>query len=220
MQTGLPGWPERVKLMQEHWLGKSEGVRFAFLHDIRDGRGALIGGGRLWVFTTRADTIMGVTFCAVAPEHPLALRAAEKNPAVAAFLESCKTGGTTEAEIATQAKRGIDTGLVVEHPLSHEQIPLWVGNYVLMHYGDGAVMGVPGARRARLRVRQAVRHRHAAGRSTSTARSSRTTSGRTGTPTRRAASRSTPTSTAASPTRSRSTRSPPRSSTAASAASR
>ena len=143
VQTGLPGWPERVKLMQEHWLGKSEGVRFAFLHDVRDGAGALIGGGRLWVFTTRADTIMGVTFCAVAPEHPLALRAAEKNPAVAAFLESCKTGGTTEAEMATLAKRGIDTGLVVEHPLSHEQIPLWVGNYVLMHYGDGAVMGVP-----------------------------------------------------------------------------
>src|SRR5215203_5464030 len=143
VQTGLPGWPERVKLMQEHWLGKSEGVRFAFLHGIRDRTGAPIGGGRLWVFTTRADTIMGVTFCAVAPEHPLALRAAEKNLAVAAFLESCKTGGTTEAEMATQAKRGIDTGLFVEHPLSHEQIPLWVGNYVLMHYGDGAVMGVP-----------------------------------------------------------------------------
>ena len=143
VQAGLPGWPARVKLMQEHWLGKSEGVRFAFLHDIHDRAGALIGGGRLWVFTTRADTIMGVTFCAVAPEHPLALRAAEKNPSVAAFLESCKTGGTTEAEIATLAKRGIDTGLVVEHPLSREQIPLWVGNYVLMHYGDGAVMGVP-----------------------------------------------------------------------------
>ena len=143
VQAGLPGWPERVKLMQEHWLGKSEGVRFAFLHEIRDGRGALIGDGRLWVFTTRADTIMGVTFCAVAPEHALALRAAEKNPAVAAFLESCKSGGTTEAEMATQAKRGIDTGLFVQHPLSHEQIPLWVGNYVLMHYGDGAVMGVP-----------------------------------------------------------------------------
>ena len=143
VQTGLPGWPERVKVMQEHWLGRSEGVRFAFLHDIRDEHGAPIGGGRLWVFTTRADTIMGVTFCAVAPEHPLALRAAQQNPAVAAFLESCKAGGTTEAEVATQAKRGIDTGLFVEHPLSHEQIPLWVGNYVLIHYGDGAVMGVP-----------------------------------------------------------------------------
>jgi len=143
VQTGLPGWPERVKLMQEHWLGKSEGVRFAFPHDIRDGAGALIGNGRLYVFTTRADTIMGVTFCAVAPEHPLALRAAERDPAVAAFLESCKSGGTTEAELATQAKRGIDTGLFVEHPLSNEKIALWVGNYVLIHYGDGAVMGVP-----------------------------------------------------------------------------
>jgi leucyl-tRNA synthetase len=143
VQTGLPGWPERVKLMQEHWLGKSEGVRFAFLHDVRDATGALIGDGRLYVFTTRADTIMGVTFCAVAPEHALALRAAALNPAVAAFLESCKAGGTTEAELATQAKRGIDTGLFVEHPLSHEKIPLWVGNYVLIHYGDGAVMGVP-----------------------------------------------------------------------------
>src|SRR5664279_5135303 len=143
VQNALPGWPERVKVMQEHWLGKSEGVRFAFLHDIADEHGALIGGGKLWVFTTRADTIMGVTFCAVAPEHPLALRAASGNPAVAEFLESCKAGGTTEAEVATQAKRGIDTGLFVQHPLSHERIPLWVGNYVLIHYGDGAVMGVP-----------------------------------------------------------------------------
>jgi leucyl-tRNA synthetase len=143
VQTGLPGWPERVKLMQEHWLGRSEGVRFAFLHDIRGRDGAPIGGGRLYVFTTRADTIMGVTFCAVAPEHPLALHAAGSNPAIAAFIESCKVGGTTEAELATQAKRGIDTGLVVVHPLSRETIPLWIGNYVLMGYGDGAVMGVP-----------------------------------------------------------------------------
>ncbi|MEO8835714.1 MAG: leucine--tRNA ligase, partial [Caldimonas sp.] len=143
VQSGLPGWPERVKVMQEHWLGRSEGVRFAFLHDVRDAGDAPIGDGRLYVFTTRADTIMGVTFCAVAPEHPLALRAAELDPKVAAFLESCKAGGTTEAELATQAKRGIDTGLFVEHPLSGEKIPLWVGNYVLMHYGDGAVMGVP-----------------------------------------------------------------------------
>ena len=143
VQTGLPGWPERVKTMQENWIGKSEGVRFAFPHQIRGGNGELIGGGRLHVFTTRADTIMGVTFCAVAPEHPLALHAAASSPAVAAFLESCKAGGTTEAELAAQAKRGIDTGLVVEHPLGHEKVPVWVGNYVLMGYGDGAVMGVP-----------------------------------------------------------------------------
>ncbi|MDQ2733849.1 MAG: leucine--tRNA ligase, partial [Pseudomonadota bacterium] len=98
---------------------------------------------RLYVFTTRADTIMGVTFCAVAPEHPLALHAAASRPEVAAFLEACKAGGTTEAELATQQKKGIFTGLHVAHPLSHEAIPLWVGNYVLINYGDGAVMGVP-----------------------------------------------------------------------------
>jgi leucyl-tRNA synthetase len=143
VQTSLPGWPERVKTMQENWIGKSEGVRFAFPHAIRGADGKPIGGGRLWVFTTRADTIMGVTFCAVAPEHPLALHAAASNPALARFLEDCKTGGTTEAELATQQKKGMDTGLVVEHPLSHEPIPLWVGNYVLIGYGDGAVMGVP-----------------------------------------------------------------------------
>jgi leucyl-tRNA synthetase len=141
--ASLPGWPERVKTMQENWIGRSEGVRFAFPHTIGGADGALIGGGRLYVFTTRADTIMGVTFCAVAPEHPLALHAATSNPALAAFLEDCKAGGTTEAELATQQKKGMDTGLVVEHPLSHEPIPLWVGNYVLIGYGDGAVMGVP-----------------------------------------------------------------------------
>jgi leucyl-tRNA synthetase len=143
VRSGLPGWPERVKTMQEHWIGKSEGVRFAFPHAIRGADGELIGGGRLWVFTTRADTIMGVTFCAVAPEHALALHAAAGRPEVAAFLEACRAGGTTEAELATQQKKGLFTGLYVEHPLSHEAIPLWVGNYVLINYGDGAVMGVP-----------------------------------------------------------------------------
>jgi leucyl-tRNA synthetase len=144
VQHHLPGWPERVKLMQENWIGKSEGVRFAFTHKIYASDGALLQGGKLWVFTTRADTIMGVTFCAVAPEHPLALTAAASHPEVAAFIESCKSGGTTEAELATQEKKGIPTGLTVEHPLTHEPIPVWVGNYVLMSYGDGAVMGVPG----------------------------------------------------------------------------
>lgn len=139
----LHGWPERVRLMQEHWIGKSEGVRFAFTHDIRDAGGALIGGGRMHVFTTRADTIMGVTFCAVAAEHPLATHAAASNPEVAAFIERCKAGGTTEAELATKDKEGCPTGLTVQHPLTHEPVPLWVGNYVLMSYGDGAVMGVP-----------------------------------------------------------------------------
>jgi leucyl-tRNA synthetase len=140
----LSGWPENVRLMQERWMGRSEGVRFAFPHAIRDASGALIQDGRLHVFTTRADTIMGVTFCAVAPEHPLATHAAATNPALAAFIERCKQGGTSEAELALREKEGMPTGLHVEHPLSGARIEVWVGNYVLMGYGDGAVMGVPG----------------------------------------------------------------------------
>lgn len=143
VQQHLPGWPERVKLMQENWIGKSEGVRFAFPHDIRGDDGQPIQGGRLYVFTTRADTIMGVTFCAVAPEHPLATHAARGNPALAAFIEHCQQGGTTEAELATKDKEGMATGLFVQHPLTGDAVEVWVGNYVLMSYGDGAVMGVP-----------------------------------------------------------------------------
>ncbi len=139
----LNGWPDKVRLMQENWIGKSAGVRFAFTHDIRGADGQLIQGGRMYVFTTRADTIMGVTFCAVAPEHPLAAHAAAANPRLAAFIEECKKGGTTEAELALKEKQGMATGLFVTHPLSGEQIAVWVGNYVLMSYGDGAVMGVP-----------------------------------------------------------------------------
>ncbi len=139
----LAGWPERVRLMQEHWIGRSEGVRFAFPHDIRGADGELVQGGRMYVFTTRADTIMGVTFCAVAPEHPLAAHAAASRPELAAFIERCQQGGTTEAELALKEKEGMPTGLSVRHPLSGAQVPLWVGNYVLMSYGDGAVMGVP-----------------------------------------------------------------------------
>ncbi len=139
----LNGWPDKVRLMQENWIGKSEGVRFAFTHDIQGADGQLIGDGRMYVFTTRADTIMGVTFCAVAAEHPLAHHAAASNPALAVFIEECKTGGTTEAELATQEKKGMATGLFVTHPLTGAQVEVWVGNYVLMSYGDGAVMGVP-----------------------------------------------------------------------------
>ena len=139
----LHGWPERVRLMQEHWIGKSEGVRFAFPHEIKGADGALIQDGKMWVFTTRADTLMGVTFCAIAPEHPLATHAAASNPELAAFIEQCKAGGTTEAELALKDKVGMRTGLQVAHPLTHEAVDVWVGNYVLMGYGDGAVMGVP-----------------------------------------------------------------------------
>jgi len=100
--------------------------------------------GLLWVFTTRADTIMGVTFVALAPEHPLAARAARDNPALAAFIGECKRGSVMEADLATMEKRGLPAGLCVTHPLTNEKVPVWVGNYVLMAYGEGAVMGVPG----------------------------------------------------------------------------
>ncbi len=134
----LPGWPERVKTMQANWIGKSHGVNFGFPYSL--------GGEQklLKVFTTRADTIMGVTFCAVAAEHPLATHAARNNARLAAFIEECKRGGVQEADIALQEKKGVPTGLTVTHPISGEQIPVWVGNYVLMSYGEGAVMGVPG----------------------------------------------------------------------------
>ncbi len=139
----MPGWPERVKTMQANWIGKSIGVRFAFPHTIADESGALIGGGRMYVFTTRADTIMGVTFCAVAAEHPLAAHAAKSNPALAAFIDECRRGSVIEADMATMEKKGMPTGLYVTHPLTGEPVEVWVGNYVLMGYGDGAVMGVP-----------------------------------------------------------------------------
>ena len=139
----LTGWPDKVRLMQENWLGKSEGVRFAFPHEIKDAKGQLIQDGKMYVFTTRADTIMGVTFVAVAPEHPIAVRAGELSSDLAIKIEALKAGGTTEAELAVKEKEGVATGLFVSHPLTGEQVEVWVGNYVLMSYGDGAVMGVP-----------------------------------------------------------------------------
>ncbi|MFZ5555222.1 MAG: leucine--tRNA ligase [Pseudomonadota bacterium] len=133
----LPGWPDRVKTMQANWIGKSHGVRFAFPYEL-DGRRE-----KLWVFTTRADTIMGVTFCAVAAEHPLAERAARDNPKLAAFVDECRRGSVMEADLATIEKKGMPTGIFVNHPLTGEQVEVWVGNYVLMGYGEGAVMAVP-----------------------------------------------------------------------------
>jgi leucyl-tRNA synthetase len=133
----LPDWPERVRLMQANWIGKSVGLRFAFPYRL-DGRDE-----KLWVFTTRADTIMGVTFCAVAAEHPLAIHAAQNDPSLAAFMEECKRGSVMEADIATMEKKGMPTGISVTHPLTGEAVPVWVGNYVLMGYGEGAVMAVP-----------------------------------------------------------------------------
>jgi leucyl-tRNA synthetase len=133
----LDGWPEQVKTMQANWIGKSYGVRFAFPYQM-DGKDEL-----LWVYTTRADTIMGVTFCAVAAAHPLSLHAAKTNPELAEFLKECEQTGTAEADIAKKEKKGMDTEMFVTHPLTGKQVPVWVGNYVRMDYGDGAVMAVP-----------------------------------------------------------------------------
>ena len=160
----LPGWSDRLRTIQENWIGKSEGVRFAFPHDIKDAAGQPIQDGKMYVFTTRADTIMGVTFVAVAPEHPLAVRAGELNPALAPKIHALKLGGTTEAELALKEKLGEPTNLFVTHPLTGEQIEIWVGNYVLINYGDGAVMGVPAhderdfafAKKYGLAIRQAI----------------------------------------------------------------
>ncbi|EMN5130675.1 leucine--tRNA ligase [Burkholderia contaminans FFH2055] len=132
------GWPERVKIMQQNWIGKSFGVNFGFPYEL-DGEKKL-----LRVFTTRADTIMGVTFCAIAAEHPLATRLAQDKPELLAFIDECKRGGVAEADVATMEKKGVATGFSVAHPLTGEPVEVWIGNYVLMSYGEGAVMGVPG----------------------------------------------------------------------------
>jgi leucyl-tRNA synthetase len=136
LQT-LDGWPSQVRLMQENWIGRSIGVNFGFPYEL-DGK-----PGLLRVFTTRADTIMGATFVAIAAEHPLALRLAQGRPELAAFAEECRRGGVAEADLASLEKLGMDTGFQVRHPLTGEAVPVWVGNYVLMGYGEGAVMGVP-----------------------------------------------------------------------------
>ncbi len=133
----MGGWPEQVKLMQKNWIGRSEGVRIGFPYQLQG------EDKTLWVFTTRADTLMGATFMAVAAEHPIAAFAAQSNPKLAAFVEECKRGAVMEADLAQLEKKGMPTGLTCTHPVSGEQLPVWVGNYVLMGYGEGAVMGVP-----------------------------------------------------------------------------
>ena len=135
----LLGWPERVKTMQANWIGKSEGCEIHFPYNTDHKPGDPV----LKVFTTRADTLYGATYVAVAPEHPLALQAAKNNPKLAAFIDECKRGGVTEAELATQEKKGMDTGLFVYHPLTNKPLAVWAANYVLMGYGEGAVMAVP-----------------------------------------------------------------------------
>ncbi|PXV58360.1 leucyl-tRNA synthetase [Dyella jiangningensis] len=132
----LPGWPDAVKTMQRNWIGRSEGLE---IHFEVEGESE-----PLTVFTTRPDTLMGVTFVSIAGEHPLAIKAAQNNPKLAAFLEELKHGGVSEAELETQEKRGMDTGIEAVHPLTGEKIPVFVANFVLWGYGTGAVMAVPG----------------------------------------------------------------------------
>ncbi|WMN17080.1 leucine--tRNA ligase [Pseudomonas piscis] len=135
----LPGWPEQVKTMQRNWIGKSRGMEVQFPYD----QASIGQAGALKVFTTRPDTLMGATYVAVAAEHPLATQAAQGDAALQAFIDECKSGSVAEADMATQEKKGMPTSLFVEHPLTGEKLPVWVANYVLMHYGDGAVMAVP-----------------------------------------------------------------------------
>ncbi|MFN8770806.1 MAG: leucine--tRNA ligase [Neisseriaceae bacterium] len=131
----LDGWPEQVKTMQKNWIGKSKGLEISFLH--------AESNSQLTVYTTRADTLMGVTFIAIAPEHPLVKLAYQDNPSLLERIKEYHQGGVSEAEIATQEKIGIFSGLYVKHPITGENIEVWIANYVLANYGTGAVMGVP-----------------------------------------------------------------------------
>ncbi|MGQ0442249.1 MAG: leucine--tRNA ligase [Methylophilaceae bacterium] len=131
----LKGWPEQVKTMQRNWIGKSYGCEVEF---------PIVGGaGNLKVYTTRPDTLVGATYVAVAAEHALATQAAQSNPELADFIAECKRGSVAEADVATAEKKGMVTGLFVTHPLNGGQLPVWVANYVLASYGEGAVMAVP-----------------------------------------------------------------------------
>ncbi|HDR1149021.1 TPA: leucine--tRNA ligase, partial [Pasteurella multocida] len=132
----LPSWPDQVKTMQRNWIGRSEGVEITFqLANSED---------NLTVYTTRPDTFFGVSYVAVAAAHPLAEKAAENNPELAQFIQECKNTKVAEAELATMEKKGMATGVYAIHPLTGEKVPVWVANFVLMHYGTGAVMAVPG----------------------------------------------------------------------------
>ncbi|MCG5536401.1 leucine--tRNA ligase [Ectothiorhodospira mobilis] len=152
----LEGWPQEVRTMQRNWIGRSEGVEFDFQVE---------GHDPLRVYTTRPDTLMGVTYVAVAADHPLARRLAEDHPQVARFAEQCRHEAVSEALMATQEKRGVDTGVRALHPVTGEPVPVWVANFVLMEYGTGAVMAVPAhdqrdwefARAHGLPIRQVIR---------------------------------------------------------------
>ena len=130
----MPGWPEQVRTMQANWIGRSEGLEMSF---------AVEGMNAVEIYTTRADTLMGVTYLAVAAEHPLALQAAKNSTVVADFLEECRHTETSEAAMETMEKKGVDSGYMAKHPVSGELVPVWIANFVLMSYGTGAVMSVP-----------------------------------------------------------------------------
>lgn len=138
LDTLQDGWPQQVLTMQRNWIGRSTGMEITF-----PSANTEIYADGLTVYTTRADTLMGVTYVAVAAEHPLALRAAENNPELAAFIEECRMGSVAEADLATAEKKGMATGLFVKHPVTGDELPVWIANYVLMSYGSGAVMAVP-----------------------------------------------------------------------------
>ncbi len=152
----MEGWPEQVKTMQRNWIGRSEGVELSF--EIKQ------GGEPLHVYTTRPDTLMGVTYVAVAAQHPLARKAAERDAALADFIEECRHTKTAEADVATMEKKGMPTPFTAVHPITGEEVPIWVANFVLMEYGHGAVMAVPGhderdhefARRFNLPIKQVI----------------------------------------------------------------
>ena len=153
----LTGWPEKIKLMQRNWIGRSEGLQIRFSRLKGSGTG-------IDVYTTRPDTLMGVTYVAVAPQHPIAKEAAEKSADIADFLTACNQVKMAEADLARVEKKGIDTGIVVQHPITKQPIPVWVANFVLMEYGSGAVMSVPAhdqrdwefARKYNLPVKQVI----------------------------------------------------------------
>ena len=132
----MPGWPDSVKTMQRNWIGRSEGVELSFAVNGEE--------APLTVYTTRPDTLMGVTYMAVAAEHPLATKAAQDNPEIAAFIEECLKTDAAEATLETMEKKGMPLGISAIHPLTGDEVPLWVANFVLMSYGTGAVMAVPG----------------------------------------------------------------------------
>ncbi|MDR7017219.1 leucyl-tRNA synthetase [Prolinoborus sp. 3657] len=138
LDTLKDGWPQQVLTMQRNWIGRSTGMEITFPSASPD-----VYADSLTVYTTRADTLMGATYVAVAAEHPMALKAAESNPVLAAFIEECRMGSVAEADLATAEKKGMATGLFVKHPVTGEELPVWIANYVLMSYGSGAVMAVP-----------------------------------------------------------------------------